>query len=305
MQNGKQHLLHATELDPSLLSARVDLAHLCTAQEFYGFVSPDEAAKQVRQIAEMVDVSGQGLALMPALGWMTFHFNRDLAGAIQMFSASAHLPHEASTTCLRVMFALSRHHFDEALEWLRPALLADPYAPCLHSMLAWTLHLAGRQSKSMEAIENALALFPDHEEIQAFGALILSFNGQAEYGTRLAQDLVCRAPYFDLAASILAYALACNDKREEAHVVLERLQWLTRERFVLRSFLPAGFVALGALDEAIAELQAADQTRCPWFFQMLADPRLAPLRGHPDFDRMRESLEKLEYSVEENFEYQT
>jgi hypothetical protein len=157
----------------------------------------------------------------------------------------------------------------------------------------------------MEAIENALALFPDHEEIQAFGALILSFNGQAEYGTRLAQDLVCRAPYFDLAASILAYALACNDKREEAHVVLERLQWLTRERFVLRSFLPAGFVALGALDEAIAELQAADQTRCPWFFQMLADPRLAPLRGHPDFDRMRESLEKLEYSVEENFEYQT
>jgi hypothetical protein len=99
--------------------------------------------------------------------------------------------------------------------------------------------------------------------------------------------------------------LACNDKQAEAREMLEGLQWLSRERFVLRSFLPAGYVALGELDEAIAELQAADKARCPWFFQMLADPRLAPLRGHPDFDRMRESLEKLEFSLEENMEYQT
>lgn len=306
MQDGMEHLIRATELDPSLLRAQVDLANVCTTQELLGFLSPDETAKQIRHIADTVhNTSGQAITLLPAIGWMKFHYERDLPGALEMFSASAQLPHGAPATCLRVMFALSRHRFDEALDWLHSALRADPYSPCLHSIHAWSLHLAGRRAKSLETIEKALELFPDHDGVQAFAALILSFHGQAESGIRLAQELVRRTPYFDLASAIYAYALACNDKHAEAREVLERLQWLSRERFVLRSFLPAGFVILGELDEAIAELHAADKARCPWFFQMLADPRLAPLRGHPDFDRMRESLEKLEFALEENLEYQT
>lgn len=306
MQDGMQHLIQATELDPSLLAAHLDLAHLCMNQELCGFLSPDMAAQQIRHIAETVqDASGQAMALMPAVGWVKFHVDRDLAGALEMFSQSAQLPHGASTTCLRVMFALSRHRFDEALEWLHSALVIDPFAPCMHSMHAWTLHLAGQRSRSVEIIEKALQLFPDQDGVHAAAALILSFNGQAKQGVNLAQELVRHTPYFDLAAAIHAYAMACNGRRDEAHELLERLQWLSRERFVLRSFLPAGFAALGAIDEAIAELHAADEARCPWFFQMLADPRLAPLHGHPEFEQMRGALEQLAYSAEENFAYQS
>jgi hypothetical protein len=41
MQDGLQHLLRATELDPSLVAARVDLVNLCVAQASYGFMSPN------------------------------------------------------------------------------------------------------------------------------------------------------------------------------------------------------------------------------------------------------------------------
>jgi hypothetical protein len=37
------------------------------------------------------------------------------------------------------------------------------------------------------------------------------------------------------------------------------------------------------MDAAIEELHAANETRCPWFFQTLADPRLKALHGHPEF----------------------
>jgi DNA-binding winged helix-turn-helix (wHTH) protein/tetratricopeptide (TPR) repeat protein len=306
MQDGMQHLLEATELDPSLVSAQIDLGDLCVTQEVYGFLSPDAAARQIRRIGESIsDITLDAPALLPTLGWINFHVDRDLAGALDLFSASAHLPHTASTTRLRVMFALSRHRFDEAVEWLQSALSIDPFAPWLHVLLAWTHHLAGRQASSVESVEKALALFPDHEATQACGALILSFNGHAERGAKLAQDLVRRTPYFDIATAIHAYAIACNGQRDEACGILERLQWLSRERFVLRSFLPAAFAALGSVDEAIAELQAADDARCPWFFQMLADPRLESLHGRAEFELMRESLEKLEFAAAENLEYQT
>jgi hypothetical protein len=35
-------------------------------------------------------------------------------------------------------------------------------------------------------------------------------------------------------------------------------------------------------------LRAAEQARCPWFFSMLADPRLASLQNHPDFLQMQQ-----------------
>ena len=35
------------------------------------------------------------------------------------------------------------------------------------------------------------------------------------------------------------------------------------------------------------------------------DPRLEALHGHPDFEHMRETLEKLEGSVAETFDYQS
>lgn len=303
MQDATQHLILATELDPSLVSAQIDLSEVCLAQELYGYLAPEEAAKQIRRIAEVIsDAEREAPAMLPVLGWVKFHTDRDFAGALELFSASAQLPHGGLTTRVRTMFALSRHRFDEALEWLQSALLLDPYAPWIHVMRAWTLHLARRPAKSVEAIEKALSLFPDHDCAQAFGALILAFNGRADQATGLAADLVRRAPYFDIASAAHAYALACSGQRDEAHEILERLQWLSRERFVLRTFTAAGFAALGAVDEAVGELQAADATRCPWFFQELADPRLESLRGYPAFDQMKGSLVKMESSVAENLE---
>ena len=305
MHDGMQHLLQATELDPSLISAQVDLAHVCVTQEFYGFMSPDRASQQIRHIANSIsDMAANAPTLLPVLGWINFHVDRDLAQAIDLFSASAHLPHDQSTTRLRVMFALSRRRFEEASEWLQSALLADPYAPWLHGCLAWAWHLEGQRANSVAQIERTLSLFPEDERACLFGALILTFNGQAERGEVLARELVRRTPYFDVATAVHAYALACVGQRDEAYGMLERLQWLSRERFVLRSFTPAAYAALGDMEGAISELRAADDVRCPWFFQALADPRLESLHAQPEFEKMRAMQQQMEASVAESLEYQ-
>jgi hypothetical protein len=76
--------------------------------------------------------------------------------------------------------------------------------------------------------------------------------------------------------------------------LLERLDWLSRERFVLRTMNAAALVALGDPEAAIAELRRSAETRCPWFFQALADPRLKPLHGHPEFVELEAILPRME-----------
>jgi len=233
-------------------------------------------------------------AILPALGWVSFHVDHDLPAALHAFSVSRHLPHDPWTTRLRVMFALSRHRFDNAIELLRAAIQLDPFSPWLHARMAWALHLAGHADESVSCAHAALTLFPDHECANLYGSIIVAFNGDPARGTLLARDLAQRLPYFDLATAVHAYALACAGRADEARALLERLQWMSRERFVLSSFTPAVHVALGDFDAALSELRAAADTRCPWFFQMLADPRLKPLHSRPEFKELQALLTNME-----------
>ena len=192
------------------------------------------------------------------------------------------------------MFSLSRHRFGEAIETLRAAIHLDPYSPWLQARLGWALHLAGEPAASMQQIERALTLFPEHESAGLYGSLILAYNGDAARGVQLAQEVAQRCPYLDLATAAHAYALACAGHADEARAILRRLDWLSRERFVLNAFAAAAYVVLGKRDAALAELRKSDQVRCPWFFQMLADPRLKPLHGDSEFAAMEALLAAME-----------
>lgn len=299
MQDGLQHLHRAIELAPSLYAAHIDLANASIIQSFSGFISPMEAAEQVRRAAQAIPPSAEGAeSILPALGWIHFHFDHDLVGALRAFSTSAHLPHETSITRLRSMFSLSRHRFLEAIEILNEALRADPYSPWLNARLAWAYHLSGEASKSVAQAMHALDIFPEHEGTNLYGAIILAFNDQADRAVAAAENVVRRSPYLDPAVAVYGYTLAKSGRTDEARSILERLQWLSRERFVLSSFTAAICAALGDTEGAIAELHAASELRCPWFFQILADPRFASLRGHPKFAGWRAMLERMENAAE-------
>jgi len=77
------------------------------------------------------------------------------------------------------------------------------------------------------------------------------------------------------------------------------MQWLTRERYVMRSFAAAAYLALGDADSALAELTAANESRCPWFFQMIGDPRLQELHNRAEFQQFVAILEQMEAEVGE------
>lgn len=299
MQDGLQHLTKAIELDSSLLAAKVDLVHLCVAQSLYGFMSPSTVADLVHRTADSIPgFPHQAGAILPALAWVNFHFDRNLPAALWAFQLSNHLPHDPWVTRVRAMFALSRRLFNEAIVLLRAAIELDPFSPWLNTRLAWALHLDGQALESIEQIEHCCRLFPEHEGTALYGSLILGYSGQPERALQLAKDLVQRQPYFDLAAAVHANALAAAGQTEEARSVLERLQWLSRERFVHRSLTSVAYATLGEFDGAIRELQAANDDRCPWFFQVLADPRLKILHGYLEFQQLEAVLSRMEEAAQ-------
>ena len=299
MQDAMGRLLRAIELDPSLMAARVDLANLSVTQAIYGSMSPLIEAGMVRRAAERIpDLAGNAEALLPSLGWVDFHVDHNLPAALKAFAQTAHLPHDPWITRARTMLALSRCRYGDVLDQLGAALALDPYSPWMQARMAWVLHLAGESAASVVQIRKAIDLFPEHDGAHLYGAIILAYNGEAAQAAELAKAYGARAPYFDLATAVHAYALACAGRGDEARALLDRLQWLGRERFVMSTFNAAVYVELGEHDAALAALRSSCENRCPWFFQTLADPRLKPLHGRPEFESMRGILAAMEAGAE-------
>jgi DNA-binding winged helix-turn-helix (wHTH) protein/tetratricopeptide (TPR) repeat protein len=295
MHDGMGRLLRAVELDPALMAARVELAQLVILQCINGYLSPRIAAAIVRQAADGIpELNEQAEALLPALGWMEFHFDRDARSALRMMARSRGLPYDATNVRPRSWHLLSRHRFGEAIELLRAAIQLDPYSPWLQAAMAWALHLAGEREASVAQIRKAIEFSSEFDNSLFFGAMILGYNGEAARAVELAETLAARSSHYDLAISAHAYALACAGRAEESRSQLERLQWLSRERFVLNTLNAAAHVVLGEADAALEELRTANENRCPWFFHMLADPRLKPLKGRPEFAALEASLAAME-----------
>jgi DNA-binding winged helix-turn-helix (wHTH) protein len=284
MQDAMGRLLRVIELDPGLIAARVDLAQVAVVQCVYGYLSPRIAAATVRRATQAIpELNQQAEALLPALGWIEFHFDREARSALQMMARSTGLNYDSVDTRTRAWLLLSRHRFGEAVEILRTALQLDPWSPFLQSLLAWALHMSGDRDGSVAQAKKAVSSFSDYDNGYLYAAMILAYNGETASAIELAETLTARSSHYDLAISAHAYALACAGRIEEARDRLERLQWLSRERFVLTTLNAATYVVLGESDAALEELRAANESRCPWFFQMLADPRLKLLHARPEF----------------------
>ena len=298
MQDGLRYLHQAIDLDPALLQARVDIVRATVTQELLGYTAPRVAEQQVKHIAESLHEHVDAReVILPALGWMKFHVDRDLPAAHSMFDRGDGLPFGPWDARIRALYAVSRRCFSEATGLLRAAVEKDPYSPWLNAELALVYHLSGRGDESMRQVARCLDLSPDHMATRLYGSAILAFNGEAERAISLTKELAQQTPYFDMAIAVHAYALACNGDRNAAEDWLERLQWLSHERYVMRSFSAAAYAALGDREGAMTELRAADEDRCPWFFAMLADPRLEPLHDRAEFQAMRAQLEEMEWAA--------
>jgi tetratricopeptide (TPR) repeat protein/TolB-like protein len=304
MQDALQHLLRALELSPGYAAAQVELCNLCIMLALYGFMPPAVAADSVRRVAPAAEtISGGAEAALPVLGWISFHFDRNLPAALRLFERANRLPYSPLSynpwiMRAQTLLALSRHRFTEAIELLESTIQIDPWSAWPQARLAWAHHLGGHAAASVQLAHTALQRFPQHEGTQLYGAMILAFNGETGRAVELAQRLAQRLPSFDLATAVHAYTLAMAGQQDAARSILERLEWLSRERYVLKTFSAAAYAALDEPGKALADLRSAEQSRCPWFFLMLADPRLKTLHTQPEFQSMQAILSAMESELQ-------
>ena len=286
------HLEKALEADPSFALAYAALADTLATMGLYGMAAPKDVMPLAREAAEHALALDSSLAeALTARACVRAIFDWDWVGAEQDFmlaiASNPQYPTAHQWLAMHCLVPLGR--FDEARLALMRARELDPLSMSISVSVAAIDYYERHFADAIVSSQDVLALDDRFVMGHFFQGLALEQEG------KLAEALIAldRAAQLSSSAEItvaLAHARAANNDHEGARTLLDQLESRANDRYESPVLLAQ--IALGLGDEvrALALLQAALVQRSADLMWLGVRPIFDPLRSHPEFGRLLESL---------------
>lgn len=280
-------LSEAVALDPTYAAARASLAEIFAMLGFWGHLPIGAAYPQAKQLAlEAIRLDEGSSVAHKALGGALWLLDWDVAGAERELERSVALnPNNLDALIHRGIFrAVARRDREGAEDDALRALRIDPLGVYALTWVTWIFVFVRRLDKAAQLARRALELFPD--SVQPLWALGVVHQAQGrpveareawESAVHLSNDLMPRAGLAAAAASLGDHGPA---EQVRDAILAERR---AGSRLSLTRPLVVALAALGDMDAAYAELDAALAARDPVMFFIPITAMFDPLRTDQRF----------------------
>lgn len=216
------------------------------------------------------------------LGYLRTIWEFDWSGAEQAFKQALALrPGHADAYDFYGRLCASMGRLDEAVAMQRRALELDPLAH--RTDVANALLRAGRFAEAEAATRQALEFDPGYDRGHATLGWALIRQGRMAEGLAELEQAITLSPNANQWLAQWGQALALAGETAQARTVLDRLEGLSRERYVSPYHLAYVHTGLGEYDQAIDWLERAYKTRSGAIHGIKGSFLFAPLREHPRF----------------------
>jgi tetratricopeptide (TPR) repeat protein len=274
--------------DSGYVAAWAGLAEALAVAAFYNWRSPAEAFPEARRVArralELEPGAGEPYA---TLGYVALWHDWDLPAAEAEFRRAIALrPRYAQAHQWYANLLTAAGRFDEARAEWRQAAALEPLALIMLVAQGWTEYFAGNPAATVEIEGRAIARDPTFALSHYW--LGLGLESQGQYAAAIAAFRRSAALAGDDAMALtgIAHAFAASGQRDSAIAIATKLAAAASGRPLPLFEMATVYVALGDTAQALAWLDRAAATRSHSVVLAPADPRLAPLRGQPRFERL-------------------
>src|SRR5438552_6832018 len=279
-----QYFQQAIAEDGTYAAAYSGLADCLSGLSWLCFVSPDHGCGKAKKLAlQALEMSPSLAETHASLAWATLLYDHDFLAAEREFERSIELnPRYAPAHQWFGLYLGMMGRYEEGYTEVTRAIRLDPHS-IMNQTLGFLLIFARRYDQAKEQFEKALELDPNFA--QAYWGL-----GAADLYKSLPQPAIAaiqKAVQLSEGASLflttLGEAYAAGEDWDEAQKILERLQELSKERYVSPYGVARIYAALGEKDDALHSLETAYQERAAHTICLKTDPRLDSLRSEPRF----------------------
>jgi tetratricopeptide (TPR) repeat protein len=181
---------------------------------------------------------------------------------------------------------LAAGHPDQAAAEMKIALALDPLSLPVNVGAGWCSYFARRYDEAIVQYRKALELEPDFA--LARQALAMALERKGAYTEAIAEFRKAVALSGGSASTLasLGHACALAGATAEARAQLDRLEELSRRKYVPAMYRAFIYLGLGDKDRAAVWLAKAYEERSEYFIYYRADPSFDSIRGDRRFAAM-------------------
>ena len=254
-----------------------------------GVRAPNEAFPKAKEAAlKALEIDDTLVEALPSLALIKAAYDLDYSGADKDFQRAIALNPNYAESHQWYGNTLERMgRLDEAMVENRRAVELDPLSLVMNLNLGQDFYFARKYDQAIEQFRKTIELDPSFPAAHAF--LGLTYVQKSMYKEAMAEfeKAVAISPDSPTALARLGYGYAVIGKRADAEKVLDQLNRLSKQEYVLPSYVAAIYVGLGDKERALESLQKAYEDRSivdttsikvnPLWDPLRSDPRFADL----------------------------
>ena len=262
----------------------------------FGFMPPHQAFSRAKAAAKKaLEIDPEVAEAYASLGWIATWYDWDWPAAESHFLKAIQMkPEYALAHHWYGMYLSCMGRFDESIREMQKACELEPLEPANPAHLGVALYIARRFDESMGELRKVME--SDPEFWLAYWYYSGNLLAKKMWGEAIAtlQKLVELTAGSALALSTLGFAYGSAGMKDEAFKILERLDGLSKDRYVGSLWRALVWMGLGEKNKALENLEKAYLEResllaClkiwPIFDSLRSEPRFQALLKKMNLDR--------------------
>jgi len=292
MQRGLQYFQQAIEKDPGYALAHVGIADTFNFLGLFGFMPPHQAYSQSKAAAKKaLEIDPELAEAYASLSWIALWYDWDWPAAEKhSLKAIQEKPDYAPAHLWYGNCLWCTGRFNECIREMQKACELEPLEPVNPAHLGLALCMARRFDESIGELRKVIASDPEFSLVywyQSFNFLAKKMWGEA---IATLQKLVELSGGSIIASSTLGLAYGTAGMKDEAQKIVERLDELSKDRYVGSFYRALVRLGLGEKNEALENLEKACLERDPLMASLNVWPLFDSLRSEPRFQDLLKKM---------------
>jgi tetratricopeptide (TPR) repeat protein len=289
LQKGLEYFNQTIKKDPSYAPAYAGIADSLSILGIFAWLPPKEAFPKAKATAlKAIEIDDLLAEAYTSLGWITMLYDRDWTAAEKAFKRALEIdPDYAIGQLWYALYFSYLGRLEEATAEIIKALRLEPLSLLINVNLGFILYCKRQYDEAIEQCLKTIEMDPNY--LLSYWFLGAGYMGKGMWKEAISAEekavaLSEGSPHF---IGYLGMAYAMSGQKDKARRTLNRLEKLSKERYVSNYSKAMVYLGLGEKDQMFEYLEKAYEARepvltlsskvAPYFDSVRSDPRFKAL----------------------------